>query len=232
MNDLGDAISWPARDAQWVTKIIVMSLITIIPVVGQMALLGWMLAAIDNLRASRRELPPIGFDHIGRGAALFLVQLVYALAVVVIAGVVFVGAAILAGATGGSGSAAAGAASALGFLLGGAIVIAGCLAVAYVSPAMILETDRGGIASGLNFSAVIGLAQRRPEASLIAALSLLVAYFLGSLGSLLCGVGLYLTIAYGYAVAAGVVRRYELDLGPAAPPHDAGAAGASSRRFA
>ncbi len=67
---------------------------------------------------------------------------------------------------------------------------------------------------------------------LIAALSVLAACFLGSSGSLLFGAGICLTIAYGYAVAAGAVRRYELDLGPAAPPHDAGAAGGASRRFA
>src|SRR5438874_4756959 len=63
------------------SKIIVQGLIYLIPIVGWLALYGWMLAALDNLRQGRRELPPAGFGHLGRGVTLFLVLLVYGLAI-------------------------------------------------------------------------------------------------------------------------------------------------------
>lgn len=217
MNDLGDAIGWPIRDKEWLTKVVLMSLITIIPVVGSIVLLGWMLASLDHLRENRRELPPVGFGYIGRGFPLFVVTLVYTLAVVVAAGVVVLIAALIASA-GGQGNGATGALAAVGFLLAVAIGLVGVLALLYISPALILETDRGGLGAGLNLGRVIRLAQQRPEASLVAALSLVVAYFLGSLGGFVCGFGIYLTIAYGYAVAAAVICRYELELAPPAPP--------------
>jgi Protein of unknown function (DUF4013) len=216
VNDLGDAISWPTKDPEWITKVVVMSLITIIPIIGSIVVLGWMLAALGNLRENRRVLPPIGFEYLGRGFGLFVVSLVYALAVCVVAGVVMAVGAIVAGTGGSNGGAAA--LGTLGLLGGGAIGVIGLLGLAYLAPAIILETDRGGIGAGLDVNRVIATAQLRPEASLIAALSLLVAYVIGSLGSFLCGVGVYLTVAYGYAAAAGVIRRYELDLAPAAAP--------------
>ena len=65
-----------------------MGLISLIPIIGQMVLLGWMLAALDNLRAGRQELPEAGFSYIGRGLRLFVVQLVYGLVIGVLASVV------------------------------------------------------------------------------------------------------------------------------------------------
>jgi hypothetical protein len=216
MNDLGDAIGWPIHDREWLTKIVVMSLVTIIPIVGSIVVLGWMLAALDNLRQNRRQLPPIGFTYIGRGFPLFVVSLVYTLAVVVVAGIVVLISALIA-ASGGQDNTAAGVVAGIGFLLAVAIAVVGFLASLYISPALILETDRGGVAAGLNLGGVIRVARQRPEATLAAALSLLVAYLLGSLGGFVCGLGIYLTIAYGYAVAAAAVRRYELELAPPAP---------------
>lgn len=217
MNDLGDAIAWPMRDREWLTKIVVMSLITIIPIIGGIVLLGWMLAALDNLRAGRQELPPIGFEYIGRGFPLFVVTLAYTLAVAVAAGVIFALGVGAGAALGSASSAAAGAGASLGILLASAVAVAGFLGVVFLTPAMVVETERGGIGAGLNVARVIEVARRRPEASLAGALSLIVAYVLGSVGGFVCGLGVYLTIAYGYAVAAAVIRRYEIEIGSFGP---------------
>jgi len=84
VNGLSDSIAWPSRDPQWVSKILLTGLILLIPIVGQLVVFGWMLAALDNLRAGRPELPPAGFSYIGRGLPLFVVYLVYGLAIVVV----------------------------------------------------------------------------------------------------------------------------------------------------
>src|SRR5581483_10251686 len=98
---------------------------TIIPIVGQMALFGWMLAALDNLRAGRQELPPAGFSFIGRGVNLFVVYLVYVLALVVVLGVLFAIAIVVASASSNNGSGAAGGVAILFFLLAYLVMFVG-----------------------------------------------------------------------------------------------------------
>src|SRR6266851_6645389 len=78
VNSAGDAFVFPFHDPQWVGKIVVQALILIIPIVGLIALAGWMLMTLDNLRAGRQELAPAGF-HLNRGISLFGVWFLYAL---------------------------------------------------------------------------------------------------------------------------------------------------------
>src|SRR5215831_16992538 len=61
-----------------------MGLISLIPIVGLMVLYGWLLTAVDNLRAGRQVVPPAGFAYLSRGIGLFVVYLVYALALIVV----------------------------------------------------------------------------------------------------------------------------------------------------
>src|SRR2546423_14801399 len=77
INSPADTLGWPFRDPRWINKILIMGLITLIPVVGQMTLFGWMLQSLDNLRQGRQEMAEAGFSGLGRGARLFVVFLVY-----------------------------------------------------------------------------------------------------------------------------------------------------------
>lgn len=86
-------------------------------------------------------------------------------------------------------------------------------------PAVVVTTERGGIAGGLNPAHVLGIASAKWSNTIIAGLLIYVGFFLGSLGIILCCIGIIFTIPYGYAVLAGVVRYYEASLeGPAAVP--------------
>src|SRR5205807_5633946 len=84
---VGDAFAWASHDPGWIGKVILMGLIGLIPIVGPLQQAGWMLAALDNLRAGRHEVPPAAFRYASRGVWLFLAALVYA----VVVGVVFYG---------------------------------------------------------------------------------------------------------------------------------------------
>src|ERR1700694_3928558 len=79
VNSVGDAFAFPFKDPGWVGKIVVQALILIIPIVGLIALAGWMLMTFDNLRAGRQELAPAGF-HLGRGIGLFGAWFIYSFA--------------------------------------------------------------------------------------------------------------------------------------------------------
>src|SRR5215469_8837263 len=115
-------------------------LISLVPVAGWLNLFGWMLAALDNLRAGRPQLPPATFAYIGRGANLFVVYFVYGLVLGVAFGIFFgVGIVIVAGTDG--------EANAVGIpliLMAYALLLLGGLAWYLVTPAVIVATERGG----------------------------------------------------------------------------------------
>jgi uncharacterized protein DUF4013 len=62
----------------WVGNFLLAGAVGLIPVVGQMVQLGWYLEARDNLRRGHWLVPHVTFDYLGRGAWVFLAQLVFA----------------------------------------------------------------------------------------------------------------------------------------------------------
>jgi hypothetical protein len=216
VNELSDSIAWPSRDPEWVSKILLNGLILFIPIVGVLVVLGWMLAALDNLRAGRPVLPPAGFSYIGRGVSVFVVYLLYGLALGVVFGVLFC--AGLGLSLGLSGSAAASAFGVLLTLLAYGLVLVGGLALAALAPAIIVATERGGIGGGLNVVGVVQLVTADIEESLRVGLFALVSYLIGGVGAIACLVGQNFTTPYGYAVLAGVVHYYERSIGARSAP--------------
>jgi uncharacterized protein DUF4013 len=214
VNELSDSVAWPSRDPEWVTKVLLIGLINLIPIVGQLNLLGWMLAALDNLRAGRPELPPAGFQYIGRGLNLFVVFLVYGLVLGVTFAILFgVGLGITAGNDGQG--------NAIGvplILLAYALLLLGVLVWYLFTPAVIVATERGGIAGGLNLPRLIAMVGADVNGALQHGLFALVAYLIGGLGAIACFIGQIFTAPYGYAVLAGVVHHYEQTAGPSAAP--------------
>src|SRR5439155_537358 len=76
--------AWQYCVPECITKIVLSVLIGIIPNVGWLQLLGWMLAALDNLRHGWQVLPPAGFRYATRGINLFAASLIWGLAVAVL----------------------------------------------------------------------------------------------------------------------------------------------------
>ena len=58
MERVGDAFVWPFRDPRWAEKIVIIGLIGLIPIVGGINTLGWLLATVDRLRSGEEQLPP------------------------------------------------------------------------------------------------------------------------------------------------------------------------------
>ena len=76
MNSVGDSFAWGFRDPGWAGKMLLQGLIALIPIVGWIAMTGWLMMAFENIRAGKNELPPAGF-HLERGIAIFGVFLIY-----------------------------------------------------------------------------------------------------------------------------------------------------------
>jgi Protein of unknown function (DUF4013) len=199
VTSVGDSFAWTFQDPGWFGKIVVQGLIFIIPIVGWIALAGWLVMTLDNYRAGRRELPPAGF-HLERGLPLFVVLLVW--------GLVFAIPGIVLGTAGGRNSGLAG--------LGNLINFALSLFLAFLSPAIILQTYRSGFAGGFDINGVWQMSMSNTSNTLVAGLLIYVARLIGGLGFCLLCVGLLFTIPYSAAVTAGVVTWFERQMtGPA-----------------
>src|SRR5947207_12736662 len=89
MDRVGDAFVWPVRDPEWPGKLLIIALTLLIPIVGAINGLGWMLATLDRLRAGEERMAPANLSYLGRGVRLFVVQLAYGVAVAAIAILVY-----------------------------------------------------------------------------------------------------------------------------------------------
>jgi hypothetical protein len=202
VNSITDSFGWPLQDPGWTSKILVQGLITIIPIIGWIATLGWFAITVDNYRAGRKELAPYGF-HLERGIWLFLVYFIYSL--------VFSLPGIVLGAA--AGSADNNALAALGNLINFVLR----LALYFLTPAIILMTYRNRISGGFDFSGIWQLSMSNTGNTVVAALMIFVANLIGGVGIILCCVGIIFTLPYSVAVVAGIVAWYEKVMGSPSP---------------
>ena len=204
MTSVGDGFSWPFQDPQWASKILVQGLIALIPIVGWIALAGWLVLAIDNYRTGRRELPPYGF-HLERGIVLFLVYLVYGIVFAIPGGIIQA-----AGASNDS-AGLQGLGNLISFLLS--------ILLAFLAPSIILHTYRSGFSGGFDVAGIWQMATANMTNTIIAGLLIWVASLIGVFGIILCCIGIIFTIPYSAAIIAGIVTWYEqVTSGPAAGP--------------
>ncbi len=202
MNSAGDSFAWPFADQGWFGKMILQGLIALIPIIGHIALFGWMFVTLDNYRAGRRELAPAGF-HLERGIALYLVVLVYVIVLFIPGGIVNA-----IGTSGNSNGLAA---------LGGLLYLAAALLIVFLSPAIFLNTYRGGFSGGFDVAGTWQLASANLNPTFLAAVLLFVADLISGLGVILCFVGVLFTVPYAASIMAGVVAWYEKELAGPAP---------------
>ena len=216
MDRVTDAFVWPFRDPDWAGKIAIIGLILLVPIVGGINGLGWMLAALDRLRAGEERLPPANFDYLGRGVQLFLTLLVYYI-VLALVGLLLYAPAILILSFEGRGHpnpALVLLAVAL-LLLTISVVTLGSLLLTFAMPAIVLAVDRGGIAAGLHLGQIVARMRVSLINTLIGGLMLIAAGLVGQLGGVLCVIGVVFTIAYALAMQAWIVRSYEMSSTPA-----------------
>ena len=201
---------WPFRDPEWPAKLIIIALILLIPIVGAINGIGWMLASLDRLRAGEERLAPANLTHLGRGIRLFAVQLIYGIGITVVALVVFVPAVALEVQQGnGSGNAALIGGAIFLNLLGVSVITVLSLALTFLMPAIVLATDSGGVGGGINLMAVIRRSRVSLNHTLIAGLMLIAASFVGSLGTIACGIGVLVTTAFALAMQAWIIHSFE-----------------------
>jgi len=211
VNSVGDAFGFAFRDPKWFEKILIQGLILIIPIVGLVALAGWMLMTFDNIRAGRQELAPAGF-HLGRGIGLFGAWFLYFF-VLSLPGDVLSG----VGSGMNANHALSGSSlSALGSLVG----LAGEALLYFLLPSVIVMTYHRGFSGGMDVDGVWRLATGNVNSSVMAGLIMFVAGIIGFVGIVACCVGAFFTGAYAAIVVVAAASWFERQqaLPAGAPP--------------
>ena len=216
MDRITDAFVWPFRDPDGLSKLAIIGLLCLIPIVGAINGMGWMLAALDRLRAGEEKLPLANLDYLGRGVGLFVVNLAYVLALLLVGGFLYGLALVILAAQGHDNPNPFLVAVALALLaLTFSAVSIGSLALTFATPAIVLAVSRGGIRAGLRVDDVVRVSIKSPLNTLIAGLMLIAVSFIEGLGIWVCCVGIVFTIAYGLAMQAWIVRSFEMGSSPA-----------------
>lgn len=199
--EFGLAFSFPFKDQEWFKKIALVALVSLIPVVGQLIVLGWGLEIAKRVIEDNHDtLPELDFGgQLGRGFQAFVIGFVYALPVFILM--------IPIQAVGPIGVALDLSDDILTPLM---VIVSICcggllflysIFLAFMMPAAYGNfVAKGTIGDGLRFAEVFGLVRSAPVAYLLVIAASLAAGFIGSLGSIACVIGVYLTMAYSQAI--------------------------------
>lgn len=88
----GKAFTYIFDDPDWFDKLLIPILVSLIPLVGSFAFMGYVLRTIANVaRGEAYPLPRFNFgEDLGRGFRYFLVGLVWAIPVMIMTGLIFI----------------------------------------------------------------------------------------------------------------------------------------------
>jgi len=217
--DIGRALSFPFKDAEWVKKILIGGLITLIPFIGSFVAFGYAIEVVRRAYQNDDTLPE--WDDFGgyltRGFLGWVGALVWAIPLILIGFCAFIPAIALSG----DDSGASGAFFLFGYCL---IIPLAIIFQAFVLPILLgryaVERNFGAM---FQFSEVIEEIRRAGSALLMVLVVAIVATFVAQLGLIACFIGIIFTTFYSYlaiAHAAGQAYRRARglsDIPPAAP---------------
>src|SRR6266487_3107346 len=170
-------------------KIFLQGLIFAIPVVGQLALLGWTMSTYDNVRRGNQSMARVGFPVL-RGLRVLVPAVLYYLLISIPEVILFV----------------------LRLLLPTSAVLADAVQVYnYVGLALyalvlvpaIVVADRDGLAAAADVRNVLRAMAARPEATLVVGAGVVIASTIAFMGFILV-VGVLFTSVYAAAVVGGL----------------------------
>lgn len=201
--DIGSSFSYMFQDEDWIKKILIGGVVGLIPIVN-FAAIGYMIQTIRNVRDGQ-ALPLPEWDEFGKyfvdGLWIFLIFLVWAIPIIVVACLQGVGTAVLADAS----SDAANALSIISACFACVTVLWG-LVIAAVSPAiMVRYAEVGEFMAGFQFSEIVDIIRANVRSYIIVVLLMWVAGLIASFGVILCVIGVIFTQFWSYLVAGNLM---------------------------
>lgn len=205
--DFGRAFSYVFEDPDWVKKVLLAALISLIPIVGQLYLVGWSLAVAQRIVQGQRDLPlpDIEFgEHLGRGFKAAVIGLVYALPAILFATPIWL-VPILADPLGMDQETIGIVAGIVSLCCGGLILIYSILMALMVPAATGNFLASGRLGAAFNISQVFGLVRAAPGPYLMIILGNIIVGLIAPLGTIACAVGVFATAAYGTLISSHLI---------------------------
>jgi len=201
--DIGSSFSYMFKDEDWIKKILIGGVVGLIPIVN-FAAIGYLIQIIRNVRDGQ-TLPLPEWDAFGKyfvdGLWIFLIFLVWAIPIIVVACLQGVGTAVLT-------DASQDAANALGIIsvCFTCVMVLWGLVIAAVSPAiMVLYAEVGEFMAGFRFSEIFDIIRANVGNYIIVILLIWVAGLIASFGVILCVIGVIFTQFWSYLVAGNLM---------------------------
>jgi hypothetical protein len=196
--DFGRAFTYVFEDPDWLKKIGLIALISIIPILGWIILAGYSIEVARRvIRQDFTPLPDLDFAaNSADGVKVLGIAFVYSIPIWILLAPVM----IVASVFGDQGSGAEGIIAFTSLCCSGLIVIYSFL-MAFVVPASYgVLAATGSLGAALRFREVIGLVRASPGSYLIVLLGVIVTGFVAQLGVIACAIGVIFTMAYAMAV--------------------------------
>jgi hypothetical protein len=198
--DFGLAFSFVFKDPDWFKKIALAALCSLIPVIGQIFLAGWMLDTMKRV-IDNHPVPLPDLDLGGQiilGLKAIVVGLVYSLPLILVS-MVFGGMTSLF-ASNANGNFDGIFVTLISICFAFFAGIYGILEAFVLTAAYGKMVERGSIADGLKIGEAFKVVRAAPGAFLIALLGGIVAGIIAPLGTIACGIGVLLTTTYSMAI--------------------------------
>ncbi len=200
--DFGKAFSFVFEDEDWLKKIGITGLIMLIPILGQLAVVGWTIEVTRRVIGNDPKPLPDWDDFMGylvSGLQVLVIGFIYMLPVIVIQGCT-AGLIPLLGQSGGNDDTLMTVFSILTACLG-CITLLYAIVVGLIMPAAIGNfAAKNELKAAFSFGEVFGMVRNNIGAYFMVFLGSIVASFVGSLGTIACVIGVIFTYAYAYAI--------------------------------
>jgi hypothetical protein len=211
--DIGRSFTYMFEDENWIMKIVIGGLLSLIPIVGSMMVLGYMLEALKRV-ADGMDIPLPEWDDFGgkliKGLMVCIIGLVYAIPVIVLA--------CCAGALtlflGGGESNAAGDMATMVSLCTNCLSLIWGIVMWLVLPGVCIRyAVTGDFMSAFQFGEIFSFISSNIANYIVAIILVLVANFIAGFGIIACFVGVLFTSFWAYLVMGhllGQVQRESL----------------------
>lgn len=215
--EFGKAFSFVFEDSDWPRKVLIAALILLIPIIGELVVLGWALNISKNvMEGNPKPLPDVDFGaDLARGFMGFVIGFVYALPITLMAIFLAIVDAILANS---ANSNAALTAITVVYSCFGLVSLVYGIAVWLIIPAAYTNyLAKGNLGAALHLGEVFGMVRSNIGAYFIVLLGGIVAGFIASLGVIACVIGVLATSAYSYAILGHLFGQSYLEANKAVP---------------
>ncbi len=200
--DIGSSFTYMFQDEGWIKKIVIGGVVSLIPILN-LAAIGYVIQVIRNVRDGQ-PLPLPEWDQFGQyfkdGLWIFLIFLVWAIPIILVACLQFAGTAALAENED--------MASAIGIISAcfSCVMALWGLVIGIVSPAiMIRYAEVGEFMAGFRFGEIFSFISANVGSYIVVALLIWVAGLIASLGVILCVVGIIFTQFWSYLVGGNLM---------------------------